>query len=439
MGERVVRVESSEFKETEIGLIPKDWEVVRLGEVCNYYLGRTPPRNENQSWINGTFPWVSISDMKDYGRINSTKEKITQYALEKYFRGKISKKGTLLMSFKLTIGRTSILEIDAVHNEAIISIFPKNEKISKYFLFYYLPTIDYSNYIDKAVKGNTLNRSKIDNIKLPLPPLTEQKAIAYVLSTIQEAIEKTEQVIKATKELKKSLMDHLFTYGPVSLEDTEKVELKETEIGLIPKDWEVVRLGEVAEIKGGKRLPKGNKFADCYTQYPYIRVVDFKNNSVDITNLRFLTPEQHQLLSRYIITKEDVYISIAGTIGLVGSIPPELDGAHLTENAARIILNKKMVNQKFLVFALSNRTGQEQIQVRATKTSQPKLALARIKDIIIPLPPLPIQQKIAEILKAVDEKIQAEENKKKALESLFKSMLHNLMTGKLRVNLEVET
>ncbi len=200
-----------ELKETEIGLIPKDWEVVRLGEVVDYYLGRTPPRNENQSWIDGTFPWVSISDMKDYGRIYSTKEKITQYALEKYFQGKISKKGTLLMSFKLTIGRTSILEIDAVHNEAIISIYPKDEKISKYFLFYYLPNIDYSNYMDKAVKGNTLNKSKIDNIKIPLPPLHIQQQIAEILKTVDDKIQAEENKKKALESLFKSMLNNLTT------------------------------------------------------------------------------------------------------------------------------------------------------------------------------------------------------------------------------------
>jgi len=149
--------------------------------------------------------------MKPFGTITETKEKISNYALEKYFKN-VSRAGTLLMSFKLTIGRTSILAIDAVHNEAIVSIYPIGS-IDKMYLLYYLPTIDFSKYFDKAVKGNTLNKDKMLVIPIAIPPVEEQKAIAYVLSAVQEAREKTEKVIEAAKELKKSLMKYLFTYG----------------------------------------------------------------------------------------------------------------------------------------------------------------------------------------------------------------------------------
>src|SRR5690606_708246 len=140
----------------------------------------------------------------------------------------------------------------------------------------------------------------------------------------------TERVIQATRELKKSLMRYLFTYGPVPIEEADRVSLKETEIGLLPEHWEVVRLGEVADIKGGKRLPKGHKLSDRPTPYPYIRVVDFKDGSVDKTNLKYLTPQDYENIKQYTISSRDVYISIAGTIGLVGIVPPELDGANLT-------------------------------------------------------------------------------------------------------------
>ena len=235
------------FKMTELGPLPEEWEVVRLGEVVDYHLGRTPPRKEKVYWENGTIPWVSIADMNNNPVITSTKEYITEEALSKIFKGKIVNKGTLLMSFKLTIGRTAILGVDATHNEAIISIHLKPH-VDKMFLFYYLPTINYTNYVDKVVKGNTLNKAKIDNILIPLPPLSEQKAIAYVLQTVQRAKEATEKVIQATQELKKSLMRHLFTYGPVPIDEVDKVQLKETEIGLVPEHWEVVRLGDIFEI-----------------------------------------------------------------------------------------------------------------------------------------------------------------------------------------------
>jgi len=203
---------------------------------------------------------------------------------------------------------------------------------------------------------------------------------------------------------------------------------KETEIGLIPEDWEVVRLGEVVDVKGGKRLPKGDEFANNPTPYPYIRIVDFKNGSIDTRNLKYLTEKQHILLRRYIITSKDVYISIAGTIGLVGSVPEELNGAHLTENAARLILTTDNLYRPFLVFALQSDMVQVHIKMRATRTSQPKLALTRIKQIPIPLPPLEEQKAIADILSTIQNAIEKTEKVINATKQLKKSMMKHLFT-----------
>jgi type I restriction enzyme S subunit len=239
-----MEVVESGFKETEIGLIPEDWEVVRFGDIVNFKIGRTPPRKNKDYWTNGKYYWVSISDMKN-PYINNTFEMVSEKAHKEIFKEKLTPAGTLLMSFKLTIGKTAILNVDAYHNEAIISIYPKENKVLKEFLFYYLPAVDYSNLQDKVVKGNTLNTSKLNKIPISLPPLEEQRAIADILSTVQNVIEKTEKVINATKQLKKSMMKHLFTYGAVAVDEIDKVKLKESEIGPIPEHWEVVRLENV--------------------------------------------------------------------------------------------------------------------------------------------------------------------------------------------------
>lgn len=204
---------------------------------------------------------------------------------------------------------------------------------------------------------------------------------------------------------------------------------KMTELGPLPQEWEVVRLGEVATVKGGKRLPKGQKFADDRTEFPYIRVVDFQNYTVNKENLKFLTPEQHKILRNYIIAKEDIFISIAGTIGLVGKIPADLHQAHLTENAARIILvSQDRIHQDYLIFELSSEQGRKHIHSRATKTSQPKLALIRIKEIPIPLPPLSEQRKIAAILSTVQKAIETENKLIERTKELKKAMMHKLFT-----------
>jgi len=172
-------------------------------------------------------------------------------------------------------------------------------------------------------------------------------------------------------------------------------------VGKIPEKWKIVSLKELADVKGGKRLPKGEKFSKKTTALPYIRVTDFKNNSVDMSNIQFLKTDIQEKIKRYTISVNDLYISIAGTIGLVGSIPKELDNANLTENAAKIC-NIKNITKDFLLHSLNSTLIQNQIQSYRSKSSQPKFALFRIEKLKILLPPLPKQEKIASILSNVD-------------------------------------
>ena len=172
-----------EITEEEVPFdIPENWKLVRLGEIISFRMGKTPPRSDLQ-WWKPEIPWVSISDMQEDGIISNTKEAISVEALEKKFLNSISPKGTLLMSFKLTVGKVSILGIDAVHNEAIISIYPffDNKDILKLFLFKTLSYLTKFGETKNAIKGKTLNSTSISNLLIPLPPLAEQKRIVEKL------------------------------------------------------------------------------------------------------------------------------------------------------------------------------------------------------------------------------------------------------------------
>ena len=163
--------------------IPDSWEWVRFGSLINMRIGKTPPRGDVNFWSNGTTPWISISDMSDYGIIKHTKEQVSDFAIKTAFASSIVPAGTLIMSFKLTVGRTSILDIDAVHNEAIISIKPyvDSDDSLRDYLFYILPLI--SNFGDSkdAIKGKTLNSTSLFNLLIPLPPLVEQRRIVNAI------------------------------------------------------------------------------------------------------------------------------------------------------------------------------------------------------------------------------------------------------------------
>lgn len=164
--------------------LPENWTWVRFGQYVRMSIGKTPPRGETKYWANGRYPWVSISDMSDYGLVTTTKESVSEYA--KSLFGEISPVGTLIMSFKLTVGRTSLLNTSAYHNEAIISIYPFVDKNyqARNFLFHILPIISNLGDTKDAIKGKTLNSKSLNNLLLPLPPLNEQGRIVAMIELL---------------------------------------------------------------------------------------------------------------------------------------------------------------------------------------------------------------------------------------------------------------
>ena len=163
--------------------LPCSWQWVRFGQIVRMSIGKTPARGEVSYWSKATIPWVSISDMTNCEHINKTKEKISVAASS--VMGKISPVGSLLMSFKLTVGRTSILNIDAYHNEAIISIYPfiDDKYALRDYLFYTLPFLSNMGDSKDAIKGKTLNSKSLKSLLIPLPPLREQR---YIINRLEE-------------------------------------------------------------------------------------------------------------------------------------------------------------------------------------------------------------------------------------------------------------
>ena len=165
--------------------IPDNWRFIRFNNLVNYKIGKTPPRCEKSYW-NNDYNWVSISDMNDGKTIYKTKEMVSKSAYTKIFNKNVSPKGTLLMSFKLTIGKVSILDCDSFHNEAIISIYPyydSNATIRNY-LFKILPLISNYGNTKSAIKGKTLNSRSMNNLIIPICSLKEQKKIVNKINKL---------------------------------------------------------------------------------------------------------------------------------------------------------------------------------------------------------------------------------------------------------------
>ena len=160
----------------------------------------------------------------------------------------------------------------------------------------------------------------------------------------------------------------------------------------IPFTWCWVHLGDIVRILGGKRIPAGRKLTTEDTGHKYIRISDMKNRSVDAEKLLFVPEDIYPSIAQYIIHKEDVYITVAGTIGRVGKIPESVDGANLTENADRLVFSN--LDQDWLIYCLTSTFVQKQIEYLTTQVAQPKLAIKRIQEFLLPLPPLAEQKRI---------------------------------------------
>ena len=329
-----------------------------------------------------------------------------------------------------TRGKACVLGIEASCNQSLAAVLA-GKQTANLFLFHILDAA-YHQLRDITGDGRSgLNLDLIRSFRFPLPPLPEQRAITAVLDSIDDAIEGAESVIAATEGLRDALLHDLLTRGLPG----QHTEFRDVPgLGTIPADWYVVRLGDVAEVKGGKRLPKGSPFADGNTGLPYIRVVDFENRTINTTDIRFLRPTDQEQISRYTINSTDVYISIAGTIGLVGTIPDCLDGANLTENAAKIVpSDPSFLSQYYLSSYLNSHPGQNQIALRINALGQPKLALERIRTIDLPLPSLQEQRAIAVALDGVDATVQVAREELAGLRLLKESTADAVLTGRVRM------
>lgn len=207
---------------------------------------------------------------------------------------------------------------------------------------------------------------------------------------------------------------------------------KMTEVGVIPEDWEVKELSSISAIKSGKRLPKGSLVTSSKTPYPYIRVIDMNMGYLNLSNIMYVPENVQPMISKYIISKNDIYISVAGTLGLVGKIPEELDGANLTENANRI--TEIQCNRDYLMYYMMSPLIQNVIEAERTIGAQPKLALQRIRDFYIVLPRDKREQTaIATALSDVDSLISALTKKIEKKKAIKQGLMQQLLTGKKRL------
>ncbi|MFN8469470.1 MAG: restriction endonuclease subunit S [Caldilineaceae bacterium] len=265
------------------------------------------------------------------------------------------------------------------------------------------------------------------SISIPVPPLPEQRRISAVLNTIQDAIAAQEDVIAAAKEFKRSLMHRLFTVGP----GREPAPTKETEIGEIPAHWEVAPLSEaISETQYGL-----NSRAELAGTYPVLRMNNLVAGKIDISDLKYVELEPDEL-SRYRLNRDDILFNRTNSYELVGktALFDQKDIYTFASYLVRVVAKTSKAVPAYLNSVLNAEHTQQRLKRLATRgASQSNISPTKLKTLLVALPPVPEQEQMTEMLDAADSKIAAEEDRLTALQALFKSMLHQLMTGQIRL------
>lgn len=405
-------------------MTPEGWTSRRFADVADYKAGRTPTRALREYWEDADdgVPWVSISDMTEFGIVSRPKERITKLAFDQVFRGISVPAGTLLMSYKLTIGRIATLGIDACHNEAIIAIFPC-ESIDQRYLGYFLAQVDYGALQDRQVKGNTLNREKINRINILIPPSQEQSAISEILDSVRYSINVQDRALSTILELKRAVINTLFAHG------VRGEAQKETEIGPMPESWELQPLGALCVDTDSVDLrSEGHRIIE------YVDVSSISREYLRInTTSRHVLKEAPGRARKRIQAGDVIFATVRPTLLRLAVVPKELNGQVCSTAFCVLRHERENVAAKFIYYIVQRDRFVQQLGEIETGASYPAVTDRMVKEQLVPLPSQAEQRDIVAILDAIDRKIDLHRRKRAVLKDLFKTLLHKLMTGEIQV------
>lgn len=417
------------FKQTSLESIPNDWEVMRLGGVGKIITGTTPSTKKIE-YYSGPYMFISPFDLGENKYVYKTQKWLSKKGLE--VSSPLPKDTVLVVCIGSTTGKTGMTFSDScATNQQINAIICHSRTISP-FLYYMLTyKANYIGSLASKVAVPILNKNNFSKIEILLPPVKEQQKITNVLSTIQRAIEQQNKIIETTRKLKKSLLHTLFTEG------LNGEEQKKTEIGRVPKSWDVVRLGDddILTLTQYGLSIRGSK----EEKYPILRMSNLTNGYVNPTDLQFVNVDK-TTFRKFRLKSGDILFNRTNSIELVGKTSIfNLDGEFVFASyLIRLKTNPDSLNPYFLNFYFNWDITQSRLKGLASRgVSQANISATRLKTLESPLPPLSEQQQIAHILSTVDKKIEIEKRRKTTFKELFKTMLHKLMSGEMRLK-EVE-
>ena len=418
------------YKDTKIGRIPKDWDVMKLKDLGTFFKGQSVSSNHITS--DGK-PIIRYGDLYVQYKNKNT---VTHFAF--FADPTILKEDKNLLYGDILFTGTGETQEDigkcvaflrndeAYAGGDIIVLRPNSNNVNSEVLSYILSTGKVLNAKQRLGQGSSIFHTysqHLEKLNIPLPSLPEQQKIAAILSTVDEQISTTDKIIEKSKELKKGLMQKLFSEG------IGHTEFKDTKIGRIPKDWEVVRLDTVSS-KIGDGLHSTPNYTDD-SDYYFVNGNNLIKGEIQIKpNTKRVTKEEY-IKHKKQLTTSTILMSINGTIGNLAFC--NMENIVLGKSAAYINLNTSRINKVFFYYFLQTHQIKLFYLKELTGTTIANLSLKSIRKTPTVLPSNEEQQKIADILSEADAKIEKEQTQKTQLETLKKGLMQQLLTGKKRV------
>ncbi len=433
---KMIKKETALPSEEQPFQVPKNWCWTNLFRLVELFNGdRGPNYPSKRDYVASGIPFINAGAIQGGKLVSSEYNFITKAKYDALSGGKVQI-DDILYCLRGSLGKSAIVQFNTPGAiSSSLCILRVKAGITVKFLFYLLNSDVIERQQNKAENGSAqpnLSAASVLNYKIPVPPLSEQYLIVArienLFAKLDEVKEKAQAVVDSYDDRKAAILHKAFT--------GELTAKWRAEHGDIFCSWERLKISDFAKVRGGKRLPKGCKLLKQKTAHPYLRIADFGNESIDMADIHYISDETHEQIKRYIINKEDVYISIVGSIGKCGTIPDELDGANLTENAARIITDVTL--PQYLVGFLSSPTAQEVIKGKIHSATLGKLSLTNINSIVVPIPIIDEQKVIVNLLSDLLSKEilikEAAESVLDQIDTMKKSILARAFRGELGTN-----
>jgi type I restriction enzyme S subunit len=413
------------YKQTEVGVIPEEWDCVHIGDVAETSSGATPPRAKQQEYFDGgTIPWVKTLDLNN-SSILETDECVTPSALQQTSL-RVYPSGSVLVAMYggfNQIGRTGMLTKDATINQALTAIRPTRSRLSSRFLLNYLNyRVEYwKSVASSSRKDPNITGRDVRGFPIPLPPLKEQEAVGEALQDVEDQISILEELITKKRNIKQATMQELLT-GKRRLPGFER-------------EWEVKRLGEIGSTFGGLTGKTKLDFGNGVSRYVTFMNV-MMNVEVDCECFERVRIAPNESQNR--VLRGDLLFNGSSEtpeeVAMCSLLTKDVSDLYLNSFCFGFrLLADARVSGLFLTYLIRSHAGREVIKCLAQGSTRYNLSKSALLDAAIQLPALAEQNAIASVLSDLDAELTALEARKAKAQMVKQGMMQQLLTGKIRV------